>query len=209
MPDVTSITPTDMTNEEREEFLVLAEQYERRRNRLKVRATAMADGRVPYTSLSYVTGPDGITRKMHPDLVEGYLNLNPGSEVVREGALPVAKEGEVIGATKATVGQMFDENGRQIEDVQPMTTRTFLASDRANRDVLNPAAGTTGGASEEVNTGTGSLTSSAVGETPSTGEGASTQSAPRMQRPQRTTTATTATPTTTTEGNNKPDSEGE
>lgn len=162
MPDLILIQPTDMTDEEREEFTVMAAAYERRRERLKVRVQAMADGKAPHTSLSYVLCADGVTRKMAPDVAQQYVEMNPDSEIVREGALPVAKEGEVIGATKASAGEMFDENGRQREDVQPLTSRTFLATDRTRAEAITPAVGTTGAASTDVNTGTGNQTTSAT-----------------------------------------------
>jgi len=133
----------------------------------------MADGKAPHTQLSYVRGADGITRKMHPDVARQYVDMNEGSEITREGALPVAKEGQVIGATKATVGEMFDESGRQREEVQPLTSRTFLASDRTRNEAVSPAVGTTGAASTDVNTGTGSQTSSAsASKTPTMRKGA-------------------------------------
>jgi hypothetical protein len=86
----------------------------------------------------------------------------------------VAKEGQVIGATKATVGEIFDENGRQKEDVQPLDkSRTFLATDRTRAEAVTPAVGTTGAASTDVNTGTGSQTSSAsASKTPTMRKGA-------------------------------------
>lgn len=171
VPDLTQIQPLNMTDEETEEFAVIGAAYEQQRSRLRARSTTtMADGKAPYTSLSYVLCPDGITRKMAPDVAQQYVEMNEGSEIVKEGALPVTKEGDVLGASKATIGQMFDENGRQREDVQPMTTRTFMVSDRTREEVVTPAVGTTGGANTEVNTGTGSMTSSAV-------------TAPRMQPP--------------------------
>jgi hypothetical protein len=173
VPDLRNVQPTDMTDEEREEFQVMSAAYERRRLRNKIGAQGMADGKAPHTQLSYVLGADGITRKMHPDVARQYVDMNEGSEITREGALPVAKEGQVIGATKATVGEIFDENGRQREDVQPLTSRTFLASDRTRNEAVSPAVGTTGAASTEVNTGTGSQTSSATAsKTPTMRKGA-------------------------------------
>jgi hypothetical protein len=173
VPDLTAIQPTDMTDEEREEFRIMSQAYERRRLRNTIGAQGMADGKAPHTQLSYVLGADGITRKMHPDVARQYVDMNEGSEITREGALPVAKEGEVIGATKATIGEMFDENGRQREDVQPLTSRTFLATDRTRNEAVSPAVGTTGAASTDVNTGTGSQTSSSA---------TSTESKPTMRR---------------------------
>jgi len=178
VPDLTAIQPTDMTDEEREEFRIMSAAYERRRLRNTIGAQGMADGKAPHTQLSYVLGPDGITRKMHPDVARQYVDMNEGSEITREGALPVAKEGEVIGATKATVGQMFDDNGRQREDVQPLTSRTFLATDRTRNEAVSPAVGTTGAASTDVNTGTGSQTSSA----PTTSTQSTASKTPTMRR---------------------------
>lgn len=173
VPDLRNVQPTDMTDEEREEFQVMSAAYERRRLRNRIGAQGMADGKAPHTQLSYVRGADGITRKMHPDVARQYVDMNEGSEITREGALPVAKEGQVIGATKATVGEIFDENGRQREDVQPLTSRTFLATDRTRAEAVSPAVGTTGAASTEVNTGTGSQTSSATAsKTPTMRKGA-------------------------------------
>jgi hypothetical protein len=173
VPDLRNVQPTDMTDEEREEFQVMSQAYERRRLRNKIGAQGMADGKAPHTQLSYVRGTDGITRKMHPDVARQYVDMNEGSEITREGALPVAKEGQVIGATKATVGEIFDENGRQKEDVQPLTSRTFLATDRTRAEAVTPAVGTTGAASTDVNTGTGSQTSSATtSKTPTMRKGA-------------------------------------
>jgi hypothetical protein len=173
VPDLRNVQPTDMTDEEREEFQVMSAAYERRRLRNRIGAQGMADGKAPHTQLSYVRGTDGITRKMHPDVARQYVDMNEGSEITREGALPVAKEGQVIGATKATVGEIFDENGRQREDVQPLTSRTFLATDRTRAEAVTPAVGTTGAASTDVNTGTGSQTSSAsASKTPTMRKGA-------------------------------------
>jgi hypothetical protein len=151
-----------MTDEEREEFRIMSEAYNRRKLRNQIGASGMADGKAPHTQLSYVLCVDGITRKMAPDVAQQYVELNEGSEIVREGALPVAKEGEVIGATKARVGEIFDENGRQREELQPITSRTFHATDRVSDLAVRPAVGTVGAASTEVMTGTGSMTSSAV-----------------------------------------------
>lgn len=168
VPDIAQIQPTDMTPEEREEFAVMSQAYERRRLRNQIGAQGMADGKAPFTSLSYVRCADGVTRKMQPDVARQYVETNkanfPDVEIVREGAQPVAKEGEVIGATKARMQgvEMFDENGRQREEVQPLTSRTFHETDRIKPIAVTPAVGTTGAASDDVMTGTGSLTTSAV-----------------------------------------------
>lgn len=162
VPDLTSVQPTDMNAEEREEFTLMSQAYERRKLRNQIGARGMADGKAPHTQLSYVECVDGITRKMHPDTAREYVRLNEGSSIIREGALPISKEGEVIGATKARVGEIFDDNGRQREELQPITSRTFHATDRVSDLAVRPAVGTVGAASTEVMTGTGSMTSSAV-----------------------------------------------
>lgn len=142
VPDVNSVMPADMTADEREEFAVMSAAYERRKLRNQIGAQGMAEGKAPHTSLSYVTGTDGITRKMHRDVAQQYVDLNPGSEIVREGALPVAKEGEIIGATKARTGEVFGADGRQKQDVQLLTSRTFSAEHRANAaNVMPPVSG--------------------------------------------------------------------
>jgi hypothetical protein len=170
VPDLRNVQPTDMTDEECEEFQVMSAAYERRRLRNRIGAQGMADGKAPHTQLSYVRGADGITRKMHPDVAQQYVDMNEGSEITREGALPVAKEGQVIGATKATVGEMFDASGRQKEEVQPLTSRTFLASDRTRGEAISPAvsnvsAGTTGAGSAPTSTSKPTMRRSATSNT--------------------------------------------
>jgi len=129
-----------MTDEEREEYELMAVAMARKslRNQIEEgRVAAMAEGKAPHTSLSYVDRGDGILVKMRPDDAKRYVEMNDNAEIVREGALPVAPEGEVIGATKASTGEVFDENGRQKDDVQPFNTRTFNATDRV-RDESTP-----------------------------------------------------------------------
>jgi hypothetical protein len=125
----------------------------------------MANGSVAHTYLVYVDRGDGITTKMTQEEADAYVEHNPGSSIVRKGELEPPKEGEIIGATKASVGEMFDENGRQKEGVQPLTTRTFNANQRTSAEALTPAVGTTGAAGGS-NTGTGSESSSASTSTP-------------------------------------------
>lgn len=132
--------PASMTDEEREEYELMAVAMARKslRNQIEEgRVAAMAEGKAPHTSLSYVDRGDGILVKMRPDDAKRYVEMNDNAEIVREGALPVAPEGEVIGATKASTGEVFDENGRQKDDVQPFNTRTFNATDRV-RDESTP-----------------------------------------------------------------------
>lgn len=129
----------DMTDEEREEFVVMSQALALRRNRL--RRPAMADGDAPHTYLSYVECPDGITRKMDPDTADEYVKLNEGAKIVRRGEMEKPDETEIIGATKAKVGAMFDDDGKQIDSVGPMTTRTYHASDAANTNITTPHTG--------------------------------------------------------------------
>lgn len=183
VPDVMASMPEDVTDEERAEYELMAIALSKRslRNQILSGSSVMADGKAGHTSLVYVDRGDGIQIKMRPDVAEKYVEMNKaaGASIVREGALPLPPENEVIGATKASVGEMFDGSGRQIEGEQLMTTsRTFHASDRINWEAVHPAAGTTGAASTEVNTGTGSQTSSSV-----THANAGSTGVPRVVRP--------------------------
>lgn len=152
-PEKLSAVLGDMDEEEREEFIMMSQKMAQRRNRLRPRENGMA---VNHTYLSYVRGTDGIVRKMHPDDAKRYVEMygdQEGVEIVREGGaeVPDPQGTEVIGATKATVGPMFDDNGRQIQDVQPATTRVFAVSDAGNRNVVSPGIGVpvTSGATPE------------------------------------------------------------
>jgi hypothetical protein len=128
-----------MNSEEREEFVLLSAQYERRRLR-----NQMAEGARGYTHLAYVRGANGQIVKMSKAAAERYIELNDGAEIVDQGTRDEPEEGEVIGATKARVGAMFDDNGRQLASVQPMTTTTFLAHDGIRDEVHTPALGAAG-----------------------------------------------------------------
>lgn len=133
--------PSDLTDEERDEYEMLSTAMAKRslRNQIEeVRVQAMAEGKAPHTSLSYVECTDGVTRKMAPDIARQYVEMNEGSKIVREGALPVAREGEVISATKATSGEVFNADGTQKDDVQLLSSRTFHASDRTRVEAVNP-----------------------------------------------------------------------
>lgn len=150
VPDVTQLQGVlgDMTQDEREEFEVMSEAYARRRARF--RRENMADQKTPHTYLVYVTDPPDpinkdvqITRKMTADQAEAYVKLNPGAEITRRGDLdqPVPERGEIIGATKARVGEVFDADGTQKVGIQPLTTRTYGVADRTSEAVLNPPVG--------------------------------------------------------------------
>lgn len=134
----------DLTDEEVEEFALIAESSERRK--LKNRIMADNEG-TAHTSLVYVKRPDGVTTKMRAADADEYVRLTDGAEIVRRGTRPEPAENETIGASKARVGQMFDDNGRQKADVQPMTTRTFMAADSNRDEVRTPAIGSAGAAS--------------------------------------------------------------
>lgn len=124
-------TPSDMTAEEKEEWqtMVVAMGKRSLRQQLKERtAQAMAEGKAPHTSLSYVDRGDGILVKMAPDDAKAYVEQNEGASIVREGALPQPVEGEVVGATKATVGAVYDDSGVQKDDSTLLTSRSFSAS---------------------------------------------------------------------------------
>lgn len=138
--------PTDLTDEERDEYqmMVIAKHKRSLRSQLLERQQTMADGKAPHTMLSYVLCTDGITRKMRPDVAKQYVEMNEGAEIVREGALPMTKEGEVLGATKATVGAMFNDDGTQKEEVQPITSATMHPTDRVNPLAVSPAVGGVG-----------------------------------------------------------------
>lgn len=138
-----------MTTDEREEFTLLAAQYERGRLR-----NQMAEGARGYTHLVYVKGANGQIIKMPPDAADKYVELNEGAEIVDRGTREMPKEGVIVGAAKATVGAMFDDNGRQIASVQPMTTATFLAHDGVREEVHTPAIGAAGA---EINNPAGSM----------------------------------------------------
>ena len=144
MPDISAATPPDMTDEEREEWQLMSVALAKKslRQQLRERELTVADGKAPYTSLSYVDRGDGILIKMHPDVARAYCDQNDGASIVKEGALPVAKEGEVIGATKATVGAVFNDDGTQKDEVQPMTSRTFNADMRVRNEAVNPPTAT-------------------------------------------------------------------
>lgn len=145
VPDLTTAAmPPDMTDEEREEWQMMSAAMSKRSLRQQLRETeaqAMAEGKAPHTMLSYVDRGDGILVKMHPDVAAQYVEQNEGASIVREGALPVTKEGEVIGATKASVGEMFNADGTQKDDVQPMTSRTFNADMRVRNEATSPPIG--------------------------------------------------------------------
>jgi hypothetical protein len=138
--------PSDMTDEERDEYQMMwvAQHKRSLRSQLLERQQTMADGKAPYTMLSYVKCTDGITRKMRPDVAKQYVDMNDGAEIVREGALPMTKEGEVLGATKARTGEVFNEDGTQKEEVQLVTSSTMFETDRTNPQAVSPAVGGTG-----------------------------------------------------------------
>lgn len=141
----------EMSSEEAEEFAIMMQTSEGR----KLRNQVMADG-LGHTSLVYVRRPDGVTEKMTPEAADKYVELTEGAEIVRRGTRPQPaspEEGETIGATKARIGPMFDDKGRQNADVQPMTTRTFMAEDSNADHVRTPSIGGTGAhASEQTST---------------------------------------------------------
>jgi len=187
--------PPDLNDEEREEWETLSAILHKKSLRAQLQerqATAMADGQAPHTMLSYVDRGDGIILKMHPDVARAYVEQNEGAEIVREGALPVTKEGEVIGATKATTGEVFNEDGTQKDDIQPFTTRTFNADMRVRNEVSNPPIGSAlSNESREATTTT----------TPTTDANTGTQA--RTARP----TASKPAATTTTSGSTPPPAE--
>lgn len=160
----TSAVLGDMTEEEREEFRIINESRERRRLR---RVDTNVEGPAAHTSLTYVRRADGVITKMAPDLADKYVELNPGAEIVREGAMPIAKEGEIIGATKARVGAMFGDDGRQLVETQPFTTRSFSTHDMTREEVHTPALGATGThIDNDASTGSSSGSASASASTP-------------------------------------------
>lgn len=140
VPDIRVAAPSDLDDEEKEEFEMMAAALHKKslRQQMREREMTMADGTAKHTSLSYVKGPDGITRKMHPDVARAYVEQEEGAEIVKEGALPVAKEGEIIGATKARVGEVFNADGTMKDELQPMTSRTFNADMRVRNEAVNP-----------------------------------------------------------------------
>jgi hypothetical protein len=147
----------DMSDEERDEYqmMVAARHKKSLRQQLLERQANMADGKAPHTMLSYVKCPDGITRKMRPDVAKQYVDQTEGAEIVREGALPMTKEGEILGATKARVGEVFNPDGTQKEEVQLVTSATMHQTDRVNPQAVSPAVGGTG-ASETASSGSSS-----------------------------------------------------
>ncbi len=182
VPDIQAAQPADMNDEEREEWEMLSAVLHKKSLRAQLRereVTAMADGKAPHTMLSYVDRGDGILIKMHPDVARQYVEQNKDAEIVREGALPVTKEGEVIGATKAVSGEVFNEDGTQKDDIQPMTTRTFNADMRVRNEVSNPPIGaalsnenreatTTTTPTTDANTGTQARTARPAAAKPAT-----------------------------------------
>jgi hypothetical protein len=135
-----------MSDEERDEYqMMVAARHKRSlREQLLERQQNMADGKAPHTMLSYVLCPDGITRKMRPDVAKQYVDQTDGAEIVKEGALPMTKEGEILGATKARVGEVFNADGTQKEEVQLLTSATMHESDRTNPQAVTPAVGGVG-----------------------------------------------------------------
>lgn len=163
--------PSDMSDEEREEYELMAVAMNKRSLRTQLREReeqAMSEGKAAHTSLSYVDRGDGILVKMAPDVAKQYVDTVEGASIVKEGALPQPKEGEVIGATKARVGEVFNEDGTQKDDIQPMTSRMFNADMRTRNEAV-PAVdkavpNSTGTPSETTETITPSPTGSTTSE---------------------------------------------
>lgn len=140
------MVPEDMTDEEREEFRIMSQAYEAR----KLRNQIMYDTEAGHTTLVYVRKPDGITTKMTAEVADEYVRLNPDAEIIKRGSMPQPVSGDIFGASKAGVGEMFGADGRQLHDVQPMTTRTFMAgSDDINPRATSPTLSHTAPASRE------------------------------------------------------------
>lgn len=138
----------ELTPEERVDLLVMQDALNQRslRKQYARRAgTEMPFGTAAeYTNKVYVKCPDGITRKMSPDVAEKYVEMNEGAEITMRGEMPTPEPGQIIGASKATTGELFGSDGRQIADVQPLTSRTFYATDRVRADAVTPSIGSTG-----------------------------------------------------------------
>lgn len=160
----------DMTDEEREEFRMLSEISEGRKLRNRMGASPLA-----HTSLVYVRCVDGLERKMTPAAADAYVEQfgeHDGVEITRRGERPQPPDSETIeamaadgtnrlGATKATIGPMFGNDGRQLADVQPLTTRSFMAHDMTRPEVSTPAIGSVG-AHEDNPASTGSTETSST-----------------------------------------------
>lgn len=133
----------DMTDEEREEFMIMSSLSESRKLRNQVAAGPLA-----HTYLVYVQCVDGITRKMTQEQADAYMatyGSMDGVEIVKSGDREAPDpDAPHPGATKAAIGPMFGDDGRQMADVQPMTTRSFYAADMGREDVHTPALGATG-----------------------------------------------------------------
>lgn len=145
--DTKMMMPDDLNDEEREEFRIMSRSYAERKLRNQV---MMNEGEAGHTALVYVRKPDGIITKMTAEVADEYVALNPTAEIVKRGTMPMPVSGDIFGATKAGVGEMFGADGRQLHDVQPMTTRTFMAgSDDVNPRATSPTLSHTAPASRE------------------------------------------------------------
>lgn len=145
MPDFGSMqaTLTDMSDAEREEFQIMSVASQRRSLRQRAQERSMSDGTMANTFLHRVYCVDGITRKMRPTDAEEYVKMysDQGAQIVERGGLPEPNPNEVIGASKATTGQVFEADGTQIPDAQLLTSRTFHATDRNSRERMAPTPG--------------------------------------------------------------------
>ncbi len=109
----------DMTTEEREEYMMMSALSEGR----KLRNTVMTAGPLGHTYLVYVQCVDGFMRKMTQADADAYVEHYgdvEGVEIVKRGEQPVPDpEAPPVGATKATIGTMFSEDGIEQQQAMP------------------------------------------------------------------------------------------